>query len=289
MRISFCLPLQGLETSHYDVIFNALAVRNTAKYSKAIFPPSKGAKHDYEIFRALTDKMNTARGKNSLKLKLINSYLTPKRKVDLGLKLGPYGKWKNMGKLFSGLSLRKLKNNPHGIDLGPLRSQLPKRLFTKDQKIALAQEVIMEDVKRVLSDYHALANKTVNGELYLIGRRSLRTNNSWMHNSERLVKNNLCTLLMHPDDAVQHKVRDKDTVTVESKVGKVSIPVEVTEDVMQGVVCIPHGWGHNRKNTRMQVANLHAGVSINDLTDDSQIDELTGNAVLNGVPVKVYV
>jgi anaerobic selenocysteine-containing dehydrogenase len=282
-------PTTGLETSHYDIIFNALSVRNTAKYSKAIFSPSEGAKHDYEIFKVLTDKMNTARGKNSLKSKLVNSYVTPKRKLDLGLKLGPYGKWKGMGKLFSGLSLRKLKKNPHGIDLGPLRSQFPNRLFTKDKKIALAPEVIMEDVKRVLSDYHALANKTVNGELYLIGRRSLRTNNSWMHNSERLVKNNLCTLLMHPDDAVQHKINNKDMVTVASKVGKVTLPVEVTDEVMQGVVCIPHGWGHNRENTQMKVANLHAGVSINDLTDDAEIDELTGNAVLNGVPVKVYV
>lgn len=275
-------PTTGLETSHYDLVFNIFAVRDVVKYSEALFPPSEGAKHDYEIFKELTDKMNAAQG-----VEVDKKYMTPNQKIDLGLKYGHYGIQAGNDVVFSNLSLETLKNEPHGIDLGALKSRLPNRLFTKDKRIALAPEIFIEDMKRVLNDYHLLANKT-NNQLYLIGRRNLRTNNSWMHNSERLVKNNNCTLLMHPTDAAKLNFTDKDTVTVESNVGKVSLPIEITEDMMQGVVCIPHGWGHNRDNTRMEVANQNPGVSINDLTDDQQIDELTGNAVLNGVPVQVY-
>ena len=212
------------------------------------------------------------------------NYMIPNQKIDLGLKYGHYGMQADDEASFSGLSLEILKDKPHGIDLGALKSRLPNRLFTKDKRIALAPEIFVQEMKRVLNNYHLLANN----QLYLIGRRNLRTNNSWMHNSERLVKNNNCTLLMHPDDATALNINDKETVTVESHVGKISIPLEITEDMMQGVVSIPHGWGHHRDNTRMRVANKNPGVSINDLTDDHQIDELTGNSVLNGVPVKVY-
>ncbi len=275
-------PTTGLETSHYDLVFNIFAVQNVAKFSEALFPPSEGAKHDYEIFKELTDKMNIAQGVETDK-----KYMTPNQKIDLGLKYGHYGMQASDKAAFSGLSLETLKDKPHGIDLGALKSRLPNRLFTRDKRIVLAPEIYLEDMKRVISDYHLLADKT-NNQLYLIGRRNLRTNNSWMHNSERLVKNNRCTLLMHPDDAATLNISDKETVTVESNVGKISIPLEITEDMMLGVVSIPHGWGHNRDTTRMEVANKNPGISINDLTDDQQIDELTGNAVLNGVMVQVY-
>ena len=275
-------PTTGLETSHYDLVFNIFAVRDVAKFSEALFPPSEGAKHDYEIFKELTDKMNTAQG-----VEIDNKYMTPNQKIDLGLKYGHYGMQAGDEAAFSGLSLETLKGKSHGIDLGALKSRLPDRLFTTDKRIALAPEIFVQDMKRVTNEFHRQANES-NNQLYLIGRRNLRTNNSWMHNSERLVKNNNCTLLMHPEDAIKLNLNSKDMVTVESSVGKVSIPLEITEDMMQGVVCIPHGWGHNRDHTRMGVANKNPGVSINDLTDDSQIDELTGNAVLNGVPVRVY-
>ncbi len=275
-------PTTGLETSHYDLVFNIFAVRNVTKFSEALFPPAKGAKHDYEILKDLTDKMNVAQG-----MEIDKKYMTPNQKIDLGLKYGHYGMQANSDASFSELSLETLKSNPHGIDLGALKSRLPDRLFTDNKRIQLAPKILLEDMKRVLSDYNDLSNKT-NNQLYLIGRRNLRTNNSWMHNSERLVKNNKCTLLMHPIDATGLSLNDNDMVTVETSVGKVSIPIEITEDIMKGVVSIPHGWGHNRNNTQMEVANQNPGVSINDLTDNLQIDELTGNAVLNGVPVKVY-
>jgi anaerobic selenocysteine-containing dehydrogenase len=125
-------------------------------------------------------------------------------------------------------------------------------------------------------------------ELVLIGRRHVRSNNSWLHNSPRLVKGKpRCTLLMHPDDAASRGVTDGATVRLRSRVGEVEVPVEVTADVMPGVVCLPHGWGHDRAGIRLAVASRHAGVSINDVVDDQRVDALTGTAVLNGTPVEV--
>jgi anaerobic selenocysteine-containing dehydrogenase len=126
------------------------------------------------------------------------------------------------------------------------------------------------------------------GSLALIGRRALRSNNSWMHNSERLVRGrNRCTLLMHPDDAASRALSDGDEVRITSRTGAVVAPLEVTDSVMRGVVSLPHGWGHGRQGTQLTTANAHAGVSINDLTDDQRIDTLTGNAGFSGVPVQV--
>jgi anaerobic selenocysteine-containing dehydrogenase len=122
----------------------------------------------------------------------------------------------------------------------------------------------------------------------LIGRRHVRSNNSWLHNSQRLVKGKpRCTLLIHPDDAVRHGVADGATVRLRSRVGEVTVAVEVTTDVMPGVVSLPHGWGHDREGVRLGIASRHAGVSINDVIDDQRVDVLTGTAVLNGTPVEV--
>ena len=141
----------------------------------------------------------------------------------------------------------------------------------------------VEDLKRL---QHA---PEPNGEFLLIGRRHLRSNNSWMHNSHRLVKGpRRCTLFLHPNDARKIGLKEGDRASVKSRVGEVEIPVELTEEIMEGVVSIPHGWGHNRQGIQMQVAEQHAGVSINDLTDEAFIDELSGNAAVNGVPVEVF-
>ena len=262
----------GLETAHYDTTFHFLAIRNTAKFSEPLFEKDTGAKYDWEIFEELRLRLEHAEFDATTPLP------RPEQKIDLGLRYGPYGK--------TGLSLRTLIDNPHGIDLGPLQPRLPDRLLTADKRLNLAPELIIADISRLKE---ALTARLTNAmPLQLIGRRHLRDNNSWMHNSERLVKGpNRCTLQMHPQDAASRSIVAGQTVTVRSRVGAVEVPVELTTDMMPGVVSMPHGYGHGRKGVKLAIASQHAGVSINDLTDEQEIDALTGTAAFNGVWVEV--
>ena len=273
-------PTNSLERGHYDLAFHLLAVRNTTKYSQPLFKPEDDTRHDWEILAELQSRMATNGAFGSLargvRNKFIKQFFGPERILDLGLRFGPYR-----------LSLRKLKQAPHGIDLGPLKPCLPKRLRTPDKKIELAPEVLVKDLERVrvkLLD----ATPDSNGHLLLIGRRQLRSNNSWLHNSERMVKGKQrCTILMHPDDAADRDLMSGQNVLVRSRSGEIVLPVEVSEEMMRGVVSIPHGWGHDRPGNRLEVAQQHAGASINDLTDHQAIDALCGTAAFNGTPVTV--
>jgi len=291
-------PSSSLEREHYDLVFHLLAVRNTTKFSPALFQPEAETRHDWEILLELQTRMehDGAFGSlfGSVKRKLIKRLFGPERILDLGLRFGPYG-----GKLnpFSqGLTLRKLKEAAHGIDLGPLGSCLPRRLRTADKRIELAPEVLVKDVERVKAklldsgSHHSSHNASdyFGGDLLLIGRRQLRSNNSWMHNSQRLVKGKpQCTILMHPTDAAQRHLDAGQEVSVRSRVGSVVVPIEISEEMMPGVVSIPHGWGHDRLGIQLQVAQQHAGESINDVTDNLTIDALCGTAAFNGTWVAV--
>jgi anaerobic selenocysteine-containing dehydrogenase len=187
-----------------------------------------------------------------------------------------------------GLTLATLKAHPHGLDLGPLERRLPGRLFTPDKRIRLVPEIYLAEVDRLRAGVAAPEATTGPDELILIGRRHLRSNNSWMHNSARLVKGKpRCTLMIHPRDAARRGLADGDGAAVSSRVGVIALPVEVTEGIMPGVVSIPHGWGHDRDGTGWHTARAHAGVSANDITDEHLLDGLTGNAAFNGVPVEV--
>jgi anaerobic selenocysteine-containing dehydrogenase len=266
-------PATGLETSHYDLTFHILAVRNTTKYSPRLFEKAEGAKYDFEIYQELAHRMNSPSQREKDEA---FSPQKPEEKLDLGLQFGPYN-----------LSLEKLIENPHGIDLGELKSCLPNRLIHENKRINLAPEILVKDMERVRK---ALKNSTLSNdfEFLLIGRRHLRDNNSWMHNSERLIKGrNRCTLMIHPADATRLNIENQSTVKVSSRVGSVEIPVEITDEMKQGVVSMPHGYGHARKGVQLDIATKHAGVSINDLTDDYIIDELTGNAAFSNVAVRV--
>ncbi len=285
-------PTCGLETGHYDLIFHLFAVRNTTSYSPPLFPPSPGAKHDWQIFRELLRRMRNGRQKQNLfsrMLQTITDRFTPEILLDIALRSGPYGKQGNRFLSGNGLTLRKLKKHPHGIDLGALRPCLPKRLFTVDKHIHLAPLLFVKEMGRVSSVFFDSGRTEQNQEsLALIGRRQLRSNNSWMHNSRRLVKGKeRCTLLINPEDAEQRGITNGQLVEVSSRAGKVHIKAEITTEIMPGVVSIPHGWGHHREGIRLQIAREHPGVSINDLTDEQEIDQLTGNAAFNGVPVTV--
>jgi anaerobic selenocysteine-containing dehydrogenase len=198
--------------------------------------------------------------------------LGERRLLDLMLRFGPHK-----------LSLRKLAKFPHGIDLGPLRPQLPGRLCTPGKRLALAPEIFLRDLARL----ETALGKAANG-LVLIGRRALRSNNSWMHNSLRLVKGPPgCVLLIHPDDARDRGLEAGGRAKITSRAGSVEAPVGLTLDMVRGVVSLPHGWGHSRPGAALSVAGSHAGASLNDLTDDQSIDALSGNAAFSGVAVTV--
>jgi anaerobic selenocysteine-containing dehydrogenase len=319
-------PTAPLERGHYDLAFHLLGVRNVAKFSPALFQAKGERRHEWEIFLELQTRMEGGGRLGRLKHKVNQRFFGPERVLDLGLRFGPYGRlgsmWRGrpvreiMRKMrVPYLNLRTVKAAVHGIDLGPLGACLPGRLRTADKRIQLAPEVFVKDVERVKDlerrqlerdrlERNRLERKrpagnerearTIdtsaesNGHLLLIGRRQLRSNNSWMHNSERLVKGKpRCTILMHPTDAAERELKPGQKVLVRSRAGSIGIPIEITEDIMRGVVSIPHGWGHDRKGVQLQIAEAHAGASINDLTDNLAIDALCGTAAFSGTPVTV--
>jgi anaerobic selenocysteine-containing dehydrogenase len=299
-------PPPPSRSGHYDIAFGDLAVRNTARYSPPVLPLAEGELDECAILARLTrvaagqdadvdeaimtrllgaataDPASPVHGKDPADLLGRLTGETPAlRRLDLMLRLGAYGD--GFGAVPGGLSLEALLRAPHGIDLGPLRPRLADVLRTPSGRIELCPPPIAEDVARLRD---GLAERRAG--LVLIGRRHLRSNNSWMHNLPGLVRgSNRCTLQIHPDDAERLGLADAGPAEVASGSGAVEVEVEITEEVMPGVVSLPHGWGHGRPGTRGSVAATHAGVSANTLTDPLALDPLSGNAVLNGIPVRV--
>ena len=276
-------PVSPLEREHYDVIFNVLAVRNNARYAKALFPRKADARHDWEILLSLRDRLQPATSAKDKLGRLLLRRAGPSGLLVLLLRQGPYGGGLN---LLKGLSLSKLKKSPHGIDLGALKPALPAALYHKDKKIHLESDFFLKDLARVEAKF--FNTDKAPDKFLLIGRRDVRSNNSWLHNSQRLVKGkSRCTALINPLDAHALAIADGDMVRVSSRVGSVELAAQISDEMMVGVISIPHGWGHNLSGTQWQTAEAHAGVSVNALTDEMQIDALSGNAVLNGVPVSL--
>jgi anaerobic selenocysteine-containing dehydrogenase len=209
---------------------------------------------------------------------------TPDHLVDVMIRTGPYGDW--FGAVPDGLSLDTLASSPHGVDLGPLVPRLPSVLRTPSGTVELAPAPLIADLDRLAASLDVTADDP--DGLVLIGRRQLRSNNSWMHNVNVLAKGRFrCTLLVHPDDAARLGLRDGSSAEVRSRVGAVVAPVEVTDAMSPGVVSLPHGWGHDLPGAPFTVAGQRPGVNANLLTDDRNIDPLSGNAVLTGTPVTV--
>ncbi len=269
-------PTTPLQREHYDLVFHALAVRNTARYSDALFARPADARHDWEIFLELATRTQPTAAR-TLAMRVARRALAsrgPRPLVDALLRTGPHK-----------LSVAKLRQAPHGVDLGALTARMPGALQTASKRIDLAPKVYLDDVKRL---QQRMSEAAVEGGLVMIGRRDLRSNNSWMHNSARLIKGpNRCTLLMHPDDATARGLVDGAQVQVTSRTGSVTVPLAVSADMMPGVVSLPHGFGHARAGVRLSVASAHAGVSANDLTDVARIDALSGNAAFSGLAVTV--
>jgi anaerobic selenocysteine-containing dehydrogenase len=301
-----------LRRSHYDLALYLFAIRNVANYSPPVLEPDPAlpdewvtllrlagvvagagpsvdvAMLDEQVVRTLIARdarlQGSKIGSRSVEevLELLAPRVGPERILDLFLRTGPYGD--GFDPAGDGLSLAALEAAPHGIDLGPLQPRLPDVLRTASGKIELAPHLIAADVERL----RAALDRPRNGELVLVGRRQLRSNNSWMHNLPLLVRGpRRCTLHVHPADASDRGLIDGGEAVVSSRAGTVTASVEVTDAVMPGVVSLPHGWGHDAPGTAMGVAAEHAGTNSNVLADELLVDALSGNAVLNGIPVEL--
>ena len=216
----------------------------------------------------------------------------PERILDFMLRSGPYGDWFGARETFTdgegveqpAVTLALLEANPHGIDLGPLQPRIPEILRTPSGRIELTPPELVADCERL----RASIGRGRNGHHLLVGRRDLRSNNSWMHNLNVLVKGKeRCTLHIHPDDARALGLSSGDVARVTSRVGKIDVPVEVTDAIRPGVVSMPHGWGHDLDGVALGVASARPGVNSNVLADEEQLDVVSGTAVVNGIPVTV--
>jgi anaerobic selenocysteine-containing dehydrogenase len=304
-------PPRPSQSAHHDFAFNAFAVRNQVRYTREAVPLPDGRPDECEILarlvlcvsgmhgtadpaavdtmaidmalgKAVADPHSPVHGRSPEELtdRLVGR-MGAERRLDLMLRLGPYGD--GFGADPDGLSLEKLLAHPHGIDLGPPAPRIPRLLRTRSGKVELCPEPIAADVPRLR---RALDERPAG--LVLVGRRHLRSNNSWMHNVPVLKGGtNRCTLQVHPDDAARLGLQDGGMARVKGDGGELGVPVEVTDAVRPGVVSLPHGWGHDRPGTRLTVATADAGVNVNQLLDGTRLDPLSGTAVLNGFPVQV--
>jgi len=299
-------PPSPLARGHYDLGFYLFSLRNVANYSAPVFPPEPGQLDEWQILcklalvaqglggdadPALADEaairtlIDRAAGEPSSPfhgrrtddvLAELAPRTGPERMLDFMLRAGPYR-----------LTLDALVEQPHGVDLGPLAPRLPEVLRTPSGMVELAPEPLVADVERLRASLVG-GDRQDGGTLLLIGRRHLRSNNSWMHNLETLARGRArCTLQIHPTDAARLGLVDGGAARVSSRAGALVAPVEVSDAVTAGVVSLPHGWGHDLPGVSMAVARAHPGVNSNLLADDERYDELSGNAVLNGIPVRV--
>ncbi|MFJ1675978.1 molybdopterin-dependent oxidoreductase [Streptomyces sp. NPDC088251] len=305
-------PPPPSQSAHFDFAFNAFAVRNQVRYTRAAVPLGDGLLDESEILarlvlavsgmhgtdpsavdalaidrmltRAVADPHSPVHGRAPAGLAAALTGRTgPERRLDLMLRLGPYGE--GFGTDPDGLTLERLLAHPHGIDLGPLRPRLPQVLATRSGRVELLPAPIAADLPRLR---RALADRRGPDTLLLVGRRHLRSNNSWLHNIAELSGgSNTCTLQIHPADAARLGLTDGGRAAVASDGGALTVPVELTEGIRTGVVSLPHGWGHDRPGTRLSVAAARPGVNVNQLLDGTRLDPLSGTAVLNGIPVTV--
>ncbi|MFD7913240.1 molybdopterin oxidoreductase family protein [Streptomyces sp. NPDC059752] len=294
-------PPPPSQSAHFDFAFNGFAVRNQARYSPAALPLEDGRMDECEIHarlilavsglhgapsgavderviadtlaRAVTDPHSPLHGGDPQELaRLLTGRTGPERRLDLMLRTGPYD-----------LILEDLLQAPHGIDLGPLRPRLPGVLKTRSGRIELLPDPIAAELPRLRA---ALADRPA--ALVLVGRRHLRSNNSWLHNVPALTGgSNRCTLQVHPQDAARLGLVDGGHARITADGGSLEVPVEVTDAIRSGVVSLPHGWGHDRAGSRLSVAAAAPGANVNQLLDGTRMDRLSGTAVLNGFPVEL--
>ena len=305
-------PPSVLQKSHYDLAFTALSVRNVANFSPAVFEREQGSPSEFEILMhiaaiasglgadadtgsfarafltrevamAVVDATSSISSRDPAEIELaLGDRPVEEQWLDLMLRTGHRGDGFRAGA--EGLSLALLESHPHGIDFGPLEPRLPDVLATASGKVELAAPPLLADLARL----GRALDVTASGGMVLIGRRQLRTANSWTHNVPVLVRGrDSCVAQLHPDDAERLGLADGATARLSSAVGCIDVPIALTDAIMPGVVCVPYGWGHGLPGTQQAVAAGHPGVNVNVLTDASLVDPLSGNAVLNGIPVTI--
>lgn len=283
-------PAGGLCDDHVDVIVSSVAVRDIARWSPPAVAKPPGSLADWEILLELCYRLGGGpvgiRGLDWLYRvgRLVGFRWSPDSSIDLLIRLGPHGDrylpWSK------GLNLKKLKAAPHGSDLGPMTPGVARRVTHRDGKVHLDVPVLLDAVDRLAGSLKS--PPPAGDELLLIGRRHLRSNNSWMHNLPSLVSGRpRCVLLVHPDDAARAGIKDGETAVLESRVHSGEVPVQVTDEMRPGVVSLPHGWGHVNSAPWQHVAAANAGVSINDWTDDQMVEEVVGQSILNGIRVRL--
>jgi anaerobic selenocysteine-containing dehydrogenase len=294
--------LAALEQPHFDDLILGWAVRSVGNWSPAVFDPPPDHPGEWRVLTVLgalllgmglgdidVDEFDDgyfgalceAKGVDPAAVMAQYDHRGPERMLDLQIRTGPFGD--RYGEVPGGLTLHHFKDAPHGIDMGPMVPRLGEVIATADGRVDLAPDYIVADLPRLA----ARLDRPVDS-LLLTSRRHLRSNNSWMHNVNVLVKGkDRCTLLIHPDDAARSGVADGGTAAVSSSRGTIEVPVEVSDEMMPGVVSLPHGWGHDKVGTRLSVAREHAGVNNNELADPLAIDPLSNNAAVNGIPVQV--
>ena len=313
-------PPSPLARGHYDLLLYRLAIRHVANWSPPTFELDDGEMPEWRILLHLAAIAGGHRGASEADIDALDDQIlaataqravtSPRsriadrdpdevlsllsasgrrgaaRHLDLLLRAGPYGD--HFGSEPGGMSLELLEANPHGIDLGAMEPRLPDVLRTRSGRIELAPEPLLVDIDRLETWLEGESGRRDDGRMLLVGRRDLRSNNSWMHNVEVLVKGKeRCTLHLHPTDATRLSLVDGKPARVTSRVGSVTIPVEVTDAIMPGVVSIPHGWGHEVEGIRLDVAGRRPGVNSNLLADESVLDVPSGNGVFSGIPVTV--
>jgi anaerobic selenocysteine-containing dehydrogenase len=283
-------PASCLSDDHIDVLFGLFAVRNITRWSPPVVPRAAGEMFDWQILLELTYRLGGGpTGFPPLDWiyrqgRRFGIHWRPQSTMDLLLRLGPFGdRFRPWSK---GLTLRKLKEADHGIDLGPLQPGLNRAVKHRDGRVHLDAPPLLQALGRLPAK---LTEDKRNGSLLLIGRRELRSNNSWMHNVQSLVSGKeRCVLLVNPKDAEARGLRDGEIGLLESRVYTGEVPVRVSDQMRPGVVSLPHGWGHGGLGPWQKTAASHPGVSANDWTDDQDVEEIVGQSILNGVPVQLY-
>jgi anaerobic selenocysteine-containing dehydrogenase len=277
-----------LSEDHVDLIPAAFAVRAHARWSPPVVAAAAGERADWQILLELIERLGGGPTgmrwiDRALRLaKRLGYRWHPTSMVDLLLRLGPHGDRFLPGS--AGLNMKKLRAAPHGIDLGPMRPGL-QRIVHRDRRVHLDAAPIRAAFAELRQE---LARANDDAALLLIGRRELRTCNSWMHNVPALVAGrDRCVLYVHPEDAARAGVADGATATLESRVHRGDVTVQINADVRPGVVSLPHGWGHAASAPWQSVAGAHAGVSANDWTDEQDVESVVGQSILNGVPVRL--
>jgi anaerobic selenocysteine-containing dehydrogenase len=267
-------PAPPLARAHYPLPLYAFSIRNVAKYSAPVVPRHASERHDWEILSELGGRLFAPLLFRAVTARCLRA-LRPERLIDALLRFGPYR-----------LSLNALRKAPHGLDLGPLQPRrLAAPLESIDRYIDVAPAAFVSEARNTLL---ADADGDPCGDLVLIGRRQVLSNNSWMHNVQRSMRGHeRFSLQVHPDDARRRGLSTGTRVRLESCAGAITVPIEVSTTMMPGVVSLPHGWGHDRHGIRLAVAGQHAGASMNDVTSENRVDTLSGNAAFNGIEVHV--